>query len=75
MFVFGSSAGPSKDVGLDQNPFSFSQIATPNARPDITGKKRRDYYPESMQLWGEQKSGRCFTRTKSFQLETRRSNG
>ena len=39
MFVFGSSAGPSKDVGLDQNPFSFSQIATPNARPDITGKK------------------------------------
>ena len=39
MFVFGASVGPSKDVGLDQNPFSFSKVATSEARPDITDKK------------------------------------
>ena len=39
MFEFGASVGPSKDVGLDQSPFSFSKVATSKARPVLIGKK------------------------------------
>ena len=45
MFVFGSSAGLSKVVGLNQNqrPFSPSQIKAPYVRPGTTDKEGISY--------------------------------
>lgn len=39
MFVFGASTSPSKDTGLSQSPFSFSNVARSEARPEKMGKE------------------------------------